>query len=48
MLDPIPFNPPEKTPLMDLEVKEEIDIVRDENIENNLTSNKGAQTELDF
>ena len=48
LLDPIPFNPPEKTPLMDLEVKEEIDIVRDENIENNLTSNKGAQTELDF
>ncbi len=48
LLDPIPFYPPEKTPLMDLEVKEEIDIVRDENIENNLNSNKGAQTELDF
>tara|TARA_X000000368_G_C23056866_1_gene724347 strand:+ start:3981 stop:6611 length:2631 start_codon:yes stop_codon:yes gene_type:complete len=49
LLDPIPFTPPEKIPVMELEVNDEVD-VQDENVlsEQNLINNKEGQTELEF
>ena len=49
LLDPIPYTPPEKTPVMELEVNDEVD-VQNENVisEQDSTSNKEGQTELEF
>ena len=49
LLDPIPYTPPEKTPVMELEVNDEVD-VQNENVisEEDSTSNKEGQTELEF
>ena len=49
LLDPIPYTPPEKTPVMELEVNDEVD-VQNENVisEKDSTSNKEGQTELEF
>ena len=49
LLDPIPYTPPEKTPVMELEVNDEVDVQK-ENVpsEQNSTNNKEGQTELEF
>ena len=47
-LDPIPYTPPEKTPIMDLEVNDEENI-ESESVENEKsTNNQEGQTEIEF
>jgi topoisomerase-4 subunit A len=49
LIEPIPYSPPEKTPIMELEVNEEVS-VQNENIENDNknSENQEGQTELEF
>ena len=49
LLDPIPYTPPEKTPVMELEVNDEVDVQNEAilNEENPINNNEG-QTELEF
>ena len=48
LLDPIPYEPPKKTPFMDLEVKDEESIESEAQIDEELQSNQEGQTELEF
>ena len=48
LLDPIPYEPPKKTPFMDLEVKDEESIESEAQIDKELQSNQEGQTELEF
>ena len=49
LLDPIPFTPPEKTPVMELEVNDEVDVQNEAVLnEENSINNKEGQTELEF
>ena len=48
LLDPVPYEPPKKTPFMDLEVKDEKSIESEAQIDEELQSNKEGQTELEF
>ena len=48
LLDPIPYEPPKKTPFMDLEVKDEESIESKAQIDEELQSNQEGQTELEF
>ena len=48
LLDPIPYEPPKKTPFMDLEVKDEESIESEAQIDEKLQSNQEGQTELEF
>ena len=48
LLDPIPYEPPKKTPFMDLEVKDEESIEGEAQIDEELQSNQEGQTELEF
>ncbi|MBT6169938.1 MAG: DNA gyrase/topoisomerase IV subunit A [Flavobacteriaceae bacterium] len=49
LLDPIPFTPPEKTPVMELEVNDEVDVQNEAVLnEENPINNKEGQTELEF
>ena len=49
LIEPIPYSPPEKTPIMELEVNEEVS-VQNENVENDNknSENQEGQTELEF
>ncbi|MGY8945597.1 MAG: DNA gyrase/topoisomerase IV subunit A [Flavobacteriales bacterium] len=49
LIEPIPYSPPEKTPIMELEVNEEVN-VQNENVENDNknSENRDGQTELEF
>ena len=49
MLESIPYTPPEKATLMELEVKDEENIVRETDLDTDKPSNNNqGQTELDF
>jgi len=49
LLDPIPYTPPEKTPVMELEVNDEVDVQNETVLnEENPINNKEGQTELEF
>ena len=48
LLDPIPYNPLKKTPIMDLEVSYEESIESEIKIDKELQSNQEGQTELEF
>ncbi len=50
LLDPIPYTPPEKTPVMELEVNDEVVDVPKETVlnEEDPVNNKEGQTELEF
>ncbi|MBT4709361.1 MAG: DNA gyrase/topoisomerase IV subunit A [Flavobacteriaceae bacterium] len=49
LLDPIPFTPPEKIPVMELEVNDEVDVQNEAVLnEENSINNKEGQTELEF
>ena len=49
LLDPIPFTPPEKIPVMELEVNDEVDVQNETVLnEENPINNKEGQTELEF
>ena len=49
LLDPIPYTPPEKTPVMELEVNDEVDVQNETVLnEENPVNNKEGQTELEF
>ncbi len=48
LLDPIPYEPPKKTPFMDLEVKDDESIESEAQIDEELQSNQEGQTELEF
>tara|TARA_Y100000758_G_scaffold70759_1_gene46509 strand:- start:118 stop:2745 length:2628 start_codon:yes stop_codon:yes gene_type:complete len=49
LLDPIPYTPPEKTPVMELEVNDEVDVQKETVLnEENPINNKEGQTELEF
>ena len=49
LLDPIPFTPPEKIPVMELEVNDEVDVQNEAVLnEENPINNKEGQTELEF
>ena len=48
LLDPVPYEPPKKTPFMDLEVKDEESIESEAQIDEELQSNQEGQTELEF
>ena len=48
LLDPVPYEPPKKTPFMDLEVKDEESIESEAQIGEELQSNQEGQTELEF
>ena len=48
LLDPIAYEPPKKTPFMDLEVKDEESIESEAQIDEELQSNQEGQTELEF
>ena len=48
LLDPIPYNPLKKTPIMDLEVSYEESIENEIKIDKELQSNQEGQTELEF
>ena len=49
LLDPIPYTPPEKTPVMELEVNDEVDVQNEAVLnEENSINNKEGQTELEF
>jgi topoisomerase-4 subunit A len=49
LIEPIPYSPPEKTPIMELEVNEDVS-VQNENVENDNknSENQEGQTELEF
>ena len=49
LIDPVPYSPPEKTPIMEIEVNEEVNI-QNENVEkyNKSSENQDGQTELEF
>ena len=49
LLDPIPYTPPEKTPVMELEVNDEVDVQNETVLnEENPINNKEGQTEFEF
>jgi len=49
LLDPIPYTPPEKTPVMELEVNDEVNVQNETVLnEENSINNKEGQTELEF
>ena len=48
LLEPIPFTPPEKVSLTELELNEGVDIIKEDSVDKNQNSDNNGQTELKF
>ena len=48
LLDPVPYDPPKKTPILDLEVNDEVSIGGEIQIDKHSQSGQEGQTELEF